>query len=307
VAFVGLAFSHTFALTLVLAVIVGTAQIAFSPASRSALPALAGEELDQAMGTLVFLGSFAMLAGPAIGAAVLLVRSTQTLFLLNAVSFGISSIVLGRLPLDGPPAGTTAADPGALRASTADHSVRGGLRAIRTVPKLSLVVVVGVVSTLSFAMINLAEPLLALGPLSAGAAGFALLVAMFGIGSTIGAARGRANTRQLVVGLFGAAVALALTAVAPSLATAAVTFAINGYFGGLLISSEQRLVATLTPPQFQGRVYGFKNSLESAAFIVAYLLGAVLAVLAGPRWIFAASAITAAMLGAAVLAYQRRA
>ena len=51
----------------------------------------------------------------------------------------------------------------------------------------------GAAATLAFSMMNVAEPLLARAELGAGGAGFALLVCAFGIGSTVGALRGRAD------------------------------------------------------------------------------------------------------------------
>lgn len=303
-AFAGLAFSGSFGLTLGLALLAGLAHTMFMPASKAALPSLAGDRADEAMGALAFCRSLAETAGPIVAAVVLLASTTQALLLINAVSFLVSAAVVAGLPLDRGRALASATSRSG--APPEDRSVRAGLRDIRAVVDLPLVVIVGVGSTLCFAMINIGEPLLASGPLNAGEAGFALLVGLFGVGSTIGSALARTEIDTMLRGAAGSVVALALTAVAPTLAGACLTFALSGYFAGLLVTSEQRLLAKLVPAAIQGRIYGLRDAMESAAFVIAFVIGGALASVAGPRWLFGASAATAGLLGLGVLRYRRR-
>jgi MFS family permease len=304
IAFAGIAFSDQFVLTLLLALVAGTGQALFTPASRAVIPTLAPRDVDRAMGALVFCISVASLAGAALAAVVLLFTSTQTLLLLNAASFALSAVVLAGLPLDAQ-VRVPAVDHDGPPEPEVDHSIRAALRLIRSIDGVPLVITVAAGTTLAFAMINVAEPLLATGPLSAGPAGFALLVAAFGLGTTVGATQGRTRISTMIAAAAGSALTLTFTAVAPSIGVACLTFAASGYFGGMLVSSEQRLMATLVPPAYQGRAYGFKDSLDSTAFVLAYVIGGALAVVAGPRWIFGIAGATAGLLCLGVVLFRR--
>ena len=79
---------------------------------------------------------------------------------------------------------------------------------------------------------NLAEPLLARAELKTGAAGFALLLFVFGVGSTLGALRGRADGWAMLATLAGGGLALLASAFVPSVRLAAVTFFATGCAAG---------------------------------------------------------------------------
>ena len=146
---------------------------------------------------------------------------------------------------------------------------------------------------------NVAEPLLATDELDAGGAGFALLVCVYGIGSTLGALRGRADVRVLTASLAGGGLALCASALAPSLAVAALTFLATGLFAG--DGHVERPPARRRgwrPPQIRGRVFGLKDSLDSIAFCTAFVGGGAIASLGGSRAVFAVSGIGALVVAA---------
>lgn len=322
-AFIGLAYADSFAVVLVLALVAGMGTALYQPASKAALAGLAGQRAEEALGTLVTIWSAASVAGPALGAALLLGVSTSALLLINAVSFLVSALVLNRLALDREEtvAGAVAtSDTGSAGTGNVNlaiaagelvtahepdvaigHGVRAGLRAAHAVGGLSAVVGAGAAATLAFSLMNVAEPLLATDELEAGDAGFALLVCVFGVGSTLGAMRGRADVRVLAVGLAGGGLALCASAVAPSLAVAAVTFLVTGLFAGTVMSTDHQLVARMAPDAIRGRVFGLKDSLDSMAFCTAFAGGGVIATLGGPRAVFAVSG-TGALVVAALAA-----
>ena len=232
-AFAGLAFADSFASCSRSRSSPGLGTALYHPASKAALAGLAGKRAEDAMGALVTIWSAASVAGPALGAALLLAVSTSVLLLLNAATFLVSALVLNRLALDREETvhGAVATSDNVnlaiaagelVTAHEADvaigHGVRAGLRAAHAVPGLSAIVGAGAAATLAFSLMNVAEPLLATDELDAGEAGFALLVCAFGIGSTLGALRGRADVRLLVGGLAGGGLALCASALAPSLA-----------------------------------------------------------------------------------------
>lgn len=296
-AFVALAFAGSLTTVIVLALVAGLGGALYQPAAKSALPGLAGDRADEAMGALVASWSAASMIGPALGAGLLVLVSPSTLLLVNAATFLVSAIALSRLPIGRPVAlATTAADPAP---DDDDGGVRAGLRAVRGVPGLGVVVAAGGAATLAFSLMNLAEPLLARAELKTGAAGFAMLVCSFGVGSTIGALRGRADGWAMLATLAGGGLALLASAFVPSVQLAAVTFFATGLCCGIFMSCEHQLVARLAPAETLGRVFGLKDSLDAAALCSAFVAGGLIASIADARVTFAVSG-AAALLVAAV-------
>jgi MFS family permease len=278
-AFVALAFAGSLASVIALALVAGLGGALYQPAAKSALPGLAGEHADQAMGALVASWSASAMIGPGLGAALLTFLSPSSLLLVNAATFLASAFLLSRLPIQGP----AQVDRGPAESTSVAH----GVRAMRTVPGLSVVVGAGGAATLAFSMMNLAEPLFARGELKAGAAGFALLVCAFGVGSTIGALRGRADGWTMLATLVGGGIALIASALAPSVEVAAATFLVTGMLAGAYMSSEHQLVARLAPDAVLGRVFGLKDALDATALCSAFVLGALIASHSDARVVFA--------------------
>jgi MFS family permease len=308
-AFVALAFAGSLPAVVGLALVAGIGAALYQPAAKSALPGLAGEHAERAMGALVASWSAAGMIGPGIGAALLVVVSPADLLLVNAATFLVSAVVLGRLPIDArPAAGVVAATDDASQdeeqADLAGHGVRAGLRAVRSAPGLGVVVGAGAATTLSFSLMNVAEPLFARQELRASAAGFALLVAAFGVGSTVGALRSRASGWAMLAALAGGALALIASALAPSIGVAAATFLVTGLFAGAFMSSEHQLIASVAPQAALGRVFGLKDSLDAVALCAAFVGGALIASHSDARVVFAiagAAALVAALASTALL------
>ncbi len=311
IAFAGIALSHSFAATAALTFAAGLGGAMFRPASRAAIPHLAGGRADEAAGAVVTVGSAGTLIGPALGAAILLIAPVQTLLLVNALTFAVSAYVLLGLQLDGPKPADKPWVPMTLEEALAEerfqrHAIREGFRAARTVPRLVLVSVASACATYSLAFANVGEPLLATGPLGGGDAAYSLIVAVFGVGATVGALLGRASVRRLVGSILAGAAVMACIAVAPTLAVALVCFAFGGLVDGISISCDQRISTTITPPEILGRVFGLKDSLDAIALLGAYVSGAFIAATWGPRWVFGASAILTAVIGLGALAAAAR-
>jgi len=321
-AFAGLAFAESFEVILALALVAGLGTALYHPASKSALAGLAGDRAEMAMGALVTSWSAASVAGPALGAALLLAVSPSTLLALNAATFVVSALVLSRLALDRKEtvAGSVAASDNINLAIAAGelvtahdpdaavgHGVRAGIRSARGVPGLGVIVGAGSAATLAFSLMNVAEVLLARGELHASPAGFGLLVCVYGIGSAVGALRGRADVRILVGCLAAGGLSLCASAVAVSLPVAVITFLATGLFAGAVMSSDHQLVMRLAPPKIRGRVFGLKDSLDSIAFSTAFVGGGAIASLAGSRAVFAASGIGALVVAALAAVVLRRA
>ena len=315
VAFVALAFAGSLAAIIALALVAGVGGALYQPAAKSALPGIAGEHADKAMGALVASWSAAGMIGPGLGAGLLVVLSPADLMLVNAATFLLSAIVLGRLPIDAPARAAAAAAVAAAGVADADaaggdeepfadHGIRAGLRVLRGIPGLAVVVGAGAAATLAFSMMNVAEPLLARAELGAGGAGFALLVCAFGVGSTVGALRGRADGWVLLATLAAGGVALVASALVPSVGVAAATFLVTGIFAGAFMSSEHQMIARLAPPAVLGRVFGLKDSLDAVALCAAFVGGALIASHSDARVVFAgagAAALIVALVSTVLL------
>jgi MFS family permease len=305
---VGLSFAGSFATILGLALVVGAGTALYHPAAKSALAGLAAPHGDTAMGALVTVWSAASVAGPALAALLLLGLSPSALLLVDAATFLVSALVLSRLPLD---RAEEAAAPQRVEVEVevpVAHGVRAGVRAARAVDGLSAVVGTGVAATLAFSLMNVAEPLLATEELDAGGVGFAVLVCLFGVGSTLGTLRGRADLAHLVWSLAGGGLLLCASALAQSLPVAAITFLGTGLFAGAAMSSDHQLVARLAPAAIRGRVFGLKDSLDAIAFCTAFAGGGLLASLTDSRVVFGFSgggALLAAAVAAAALRHTR--
>jgi len=322
-AFVALAFAHSFALVLALALVAGLGTALYHPASKAALAGLAGERAEVAMGALVTTWSAASVAGPAVGAALLLAFSPSMLLAIDAATFFVSAFILSRLALDREETvtGTDATSDNVNLAIAAGelvtphepdaaigHGVRAGLRAARGIAGLGAIIGAGAAATLAFSLMNVAEPLLATDELDAGGVGFALLVCAYGVGSTLGSLRGRADARFLLASLAAGGVTLCASAVVTTLPMAMASFLATGLFAGAVMSSDQQLVTRMAPEAIRGRVFGLKDSLDSLAFCAAFAGGGVIASLGGPRAVFAVSgvgALTVAALAAVVLRQAR--
>ena len=305
-AFVGLAFAGSLPALIGLALAAGVGGALYQPAAKSALPGLAGKHADQAMGTLVASWSAAGMIGPGLGAGLLVVMSPASLLLVNAATFLVSAIVLGRLPIDAARAAAAAVCPEAdgAPAEAPDHGIRAGLKTLRGIPGLAVIIGAGAATTLAFSMMNVAEPLLARSELHTGGAGFALLVCAFGIGSTVGALRGRADGWALLATLAGGGVALVASALAPSVGVAAVTFLVTGIFAGAFMSTEHQMIARQAPEAVLGRVFGLKDSLDAVALCAAFVGGALIASHTDARVVFAvsgAAALIVALVSTALL------
>jgi MFS family permease len=296
-AFVALAFAGSLTAVVVLALVAGLGGALYQPAAKSALPGLAGDRADEAMGALVASWSAASMIGPALGAGLLVLVSPSTLLVVNAATFLVSAVVLGRLPIGRPAAAPSAAAGDA--ADDDDGGVRAGLRAARAVPGLGVVVAAGGAATLAFSLMNLAEPLLARAELKTGAAGFAMLVCIIGVGSTVGALRGRADGWAMLATLAGGGLTLLASAFVPSVELAALTFFATGLCCGVFMSCEHQLVARLAPAEALGRVFGLKDALDAAALCSAFVAGGLIATIADARVTFAVSGAAALLVAAA--------
>ena len=250
-----------------IAVVLGAGEGLFLPPSLSIVPSLVpGDDLEAANALATSGAQLAILAGPAIGGALVALASPSVAFGLDAATFAVSALTLARLraarPVT-PPASSPASAPAAGRRN-ATQAAEGTMsmffayfRSERVLQVQFLLVIAANLGTNGVDSVSL--PALAHGPLHSGAGGYGLILAASGAGALLGsllAGQLRRPRRPAVIAVLGfqvAAVAILGTpflghtlAVAGSLAVQGLTV---GFGNVLLYAAFQRLV----PPALLGR------------------------------------------------------
>ena len=286
VAIVGLLLVDGVAAMLALAVVLGTGNALFRPATSALLPALVGQERLTAANALYGMSRDAgQLLGPALAAGVLLFTGPEILLAINATTFILSAVLLTRLRGVGRPAEASG--------ETLLSDTRAGIRAVmRDRMTRTLMCTSGAVVMVAGTM-NVAELVLAQRELGAGSSGFALLVCAYGCGLVGGSLLGASDTdedglrRRYLLGLVMLGVGLAGSAVAPVVGVAMATFAVSGLGNGLFVVSDRVLLQRIVPDHLHGRAFGLLDAVDSWGFGMAVLAGGALASTYGGRTTFA--------------------
>jgi MFS family permease len=281
--------------------LLGCAEVVFSNAEQSALPALVPADLlSRANGNQqVALTIGETFAGPPLGSALFAVRAALP-FGLDAVSFAGSAALLAGLPRAAKSRATQPRSEQRMRAQIAE-GVRwlAGHRLLRTVALLLAV------SNFSSQMGQATLVLLATQTLHVGTGGYGLLWTAAAIGSVLGGLVNPAITRRLGL-LRSLTVAMAAFAavdagigLAPDFAVAAALMACNGFFvtmwNVVTVTMRQRIV----PAELLGRVNSVYRMLGWGLMPLGALAGGFIAHAAGLR---AAYIVGGVLSGAALLA-----
>ena len=285
----------------------------FRPAQMAITPSLVDspDELTAANGVASTLESLAFFLGPAIGGLLLAVADVSVVFVLNAVTFLWSAVLVAGLRVpdrgDGPDSGGATEEEdkaqveeaavGFLRESLAGFGVIWRHPDLRLVTGLycAQTVVAGAsivfTVTIAFEMTGL------------GAAGVGYLDATLGIGAIIGglAAVALASRRRLASdfgwGVIFWATPLLLVSVWPEAAGAFVAMAIIGAANPIVDVNAMTILQRIAPDAVLGRVFG---ALESA-LVATMALGSLMmpALIAGPglRWGLAIIAVPIVAMG----------
>lgn len=304
-AFIALAVISSFALTVALALAAGIGTAMFRPAVTAALPGLVTDEqrspATALYGALISVGTT---VGPALTALVLLLGSPTLILGANGVTFLLSAMLLSGVPLGSGAQPLAHADSGPTRRSVWSSTVEG-VRVAAGIPGVPALILICTVSILAGGLMNVAEPLLAIGPLRAGSSGFSMLVAAYGSAMVAGSLMlTRAGSsvaglrRRMLLGLTLEGLGMIGSATAPSLPWAVACFVLTGFGNAMLLGPAIRLYQELVSERLLGRITGLRYMLGNMAFVLAFVsAGAVLAAL-GVRAVFALGGV--AMVGPAV-------
>jgi MFS family permease len=293
-AFVGLAVIPSFGATVVLALLAGAGSTMYRTTVNSALPGMVSVQQRSPATALYGMNcSIGMTVGPALTALVLLFAPATLVLAANGVTFLVSAAVLRTLRVDRDAVSPARANADSERSSLWSSTIEG-VQSARRLPGVSMLLFIGVATVLAGGLMNVAEPLLAVGPLHAGNSGYSLLVAVYGASMAVASpATARAGSsvtrlrRWLVLGMAVQGAGMIGSATAPTLGFATVTFALTGAGNAFLAGPEVRLLQELASERLLGRVFGLRDALINLAYVLAFVsAGAVLAAL-GVQAIFA--------------------
>lgn len=280
-----------FPLLLALIAVMSVLATLFLPASQSALPALVQPEALGDANALLRLGAnVSRVVGPALAGLLLATAVGVPVILLgDAVSFLLSAALLSRLPAL--PRADTIAKP--LPAEGVIRSLRIGLRYIARHP-IARAVTLGLFgATLFVSLDNVGLVFLTERTLRAGAQGYSLAMAGYGIGMVIApllllrlSARLRPGA-MLIAGIALMGLGTMLCGLAPSLVAAIALQCGVGIGNGFQNVTNDTLLQRSVSRELLGRVFGAVYSVPYGTTLITYAAGGVLLALTSPRIVFA--------------------
>jgi len=298
----GLAFTTSLAPLLVLALLLAAAATVSAPAEFALVPAIARDgRLAAANGTVEAARSAGFALGPVLAAVAVGVGGTRLALLADAASFLAIVAAAGlirarRLPV-----------PRKHRSAAG----RGGTRILLADPVLRPVVLAAVGALLFVSAAMTIEVVFATDVLKVGESGYAVLVASWMVGMTIGSVGARRVAGPLVAA--AAMIALAVQGAGFVLQAAWVVLpvAVAGMvIGGMGHGVKNALVRTLlhdrVPADRHGRAFAAFNAARNTAELVALTTGAVLVTVAGARPALVVAGLGPLVFGLGALAVLRR-
>lgn len=294
IAFLAIAFIDSFPATVALALLAGMGTALFTPASLAALPSLvAPQRLPAATSLYGAVTDIGLAVGPALAAGLLLVASAEGVLVANAVTFGVSALVLARLPFGGVPA--RAVDGLPDRRSSLFREAAEGVRAVSRVPRLWLVLGSTGAALFFGGLVNVAELPYILEDLHASETAFSVAVALVGCGIAAGSLAGSAGgtpetlTRRFTMGLLISGVSLTFVGLVPSLAVLLVMFAFSGVGNGMALVHERLYIQATVADELSARVFGVRDALSAWGFGLAFLAAGAAVSGFGPQLVIGVS------------------
>jgi DHA3 family macrolide efflux protein-like MFS transporter len=290
-AWAGLAFAHTAVSILGLALLAGIGNALLRPALRSALPIVAGEASQVAAAWYDTCRWIGISVGPLIAAGLFALLGVALPLALNALSFLIAAGVMATVTIGSLPREQT-------REGSHGSGLRAGLAVAFASPGIAAVIGTSASAVIAGGLLNVCEPLLATKVLHGSGSDYALLVACYGGGmvtaTVLVARRGSVLGRVLIhryldaqiltaVGMFG-------SAIVGSVLPATIAFAATGYANALVNVSEMQLIQLRVPGSVQGRLFGAKDTVEGACYLIGLLGAGALVATEGVRVTLAAGA-----------------
>ncbi|MDA0184602.1 MFS transporter [Solirubrobacter phytolaccae] len=278
-AFTVILFADSLTLMIVGALIAGIGNALFGPSALSGLPRLLRGERGRAAGLGLYsaIDDLGLTAGPALAAMALAVVSPSALIGFNALTFGVSALLLAGVRGD---VGGSAAARGT---TTLMADARAGVRELAGRPEIRTLLMASTGVVLCIGITNVGEVFLAREVLGVGGSGLALMVAAGGLGTVLGSLCTRFTSgrswmwrRAYGIGLAAMAVDLFVCAFAGSIWLIVPALMLGGFGNGLALVHDRMLLSRSTPETLHGRLFGLQKTCISFAFAVSFLLSGAL-------------------------------
>jgi hypothetical protein len=263
-----------------ISIVFGIVDAFFMPARTSILPKIvADHELEPGNAVLNVTGQVAVILGPALGGVIVAALGTGWAFAADAACFAIGFLFVLWLPA-------------AARAASGDEHPDGGMAgqilagfryAWGDIGIRVSLVVIAVVDFAANGALGVGLPTLARGRFSAGAAGFGILLAAWGVGATAGALGSglvpppRRFGWLLVAVCAWIGVGIGVVGILPSLAPAALAMGISGIATGAVNTYGLSWLQRRTDPAMQGRVMSLVMLASMGLTPVAYAASGAIA------------------------------
>jgi MFS family permease len=288
--FAALPFTSSPTAIVVLAGVTGVANGFFRPAVYAGLPNLVDDaDLSDANSLFQTADNVTWGLGPLIGGALVGISGPHLAYWVNAVTFGVSALLLSRIPYR------------ALQSAQAlsrghFHDLADGLRTVLRSPALLAVLVAWSIAMFGNAAINVSEVVLATVTFNAGAFGFGFLAAAAGIALAIGSllAPGQVErfgiARVYAVGIALMALGALGAALSPNVWVASALVLVFGAGNGAGGVCNALLVQRGAPDVFRGRVFTLIMSVNYVFLGLGMAIAGPLTNNFGARWVWAVAA-----------------
>jgi MFS family permease len=266
-----------------LAVLVAVAEPVFRSAQAALTPSLVAtpEELTAANVVASGVESVGLFAGPALGALLLVVAGTGTVFAVTGGLLLVSVALVARISNPGVPSAEVA--------GSHSHALLAGWHAIAADSRLRVVIGLFTAQTLVAGLLQVLVVVVAVELLGLGTAGVGWLNGMVGVGATLGivvvagVAGQRSLSRYFAVGLLLWGIPLLLIAAWPGPVAAFALLALLGIGNTLVDVTGITLMQRTASEAVLGRVFGAFEALALVAMGVGALLAPVLVSLLDAR------------------------
>jgi MFS family permease len=296
----GLAFARDLATIYVLVFLMGLARAFFNPTVRAAFPSVVGGgNLTRANALISGTFSVSETVGPALGGLLVATVGLDAAFILDAVTYLISAVLLSLTPLARPQRKDGNAGFG--------EDLKAGF-AYLAGARVPLAIVIGAFLTVLTINITIpAEVFLAKETFEAGNAGYGLLVGLYGGGMILGSALIATfgdRIRLLPFYFFGiliSALALVGAGLSPAFIFALGALVVAGAANGIDNVTTDTILQKRVPDAFLGRVFSVRFLGFSAGEVLAYPLGGAIVDASGARFTYLLAGAATAAAGLIVL------
>jgi MFS family permease len=303
VVFVLLTFSVSAGQIVALALLAGVATGFARPAAYAGLPNLVtAEELSRANALLRLAEQLTITVGTFLGGIVVAAAGPDPAYIVNAVSFGVSAVLLMRIP-------GSLLQHGRAESQGYWHDLGDGFRLVVHTRALLTVLLSWNLAMVAIGLVNVSEVVLAKESFNAGDFGFGLLFAANGLGAVAGALlasswlerRGMNVLYGLSIGVMGAAYFAA--ALSPNVWVAVAFVVVGGIGNATALVCNTLLVQRGAPDRLRGRAFTLIMGTNFAVLGLGMVIAGPLVDSLGARWVWgiagvigAASAVTGFVL-----------